>query len=350
MTDVSVRPHQLASILRHLLPAKLAPLLVGPPGIGKTDIVRQVAEELGYRCICSHPATSDPTDYRGLPIVVDGEAEFSPFGQLRALCAAEEPTVWFIDDLGQAPTSVQAALMQLIHPDGRRLNDVEISPHVRIVAATNRPKDGAGVRGLLTPVLSRFHSILSIVPDLDSWCRWAFAEGLDPLIPGFLLYTRDEGVPTAGQGEGSLFYTPHPPMEIKAFPCPRTWAHAAKILAAVPHDTDDGHLVPLLTGAIGEAATAAFLSFWATHRDLPELAEIIARPETAPLPTDPAIVYLTLSAICRRLDRSSAGAFVTYVRRLPREMTALFLTILPDDKKVFADVTELVADSATVLA
>jgi len=348
MTDLSVRPQQLASILRHLLPAGLAPLLVGPPGIGKTDLVRQAAEQLGYRCVCSHPATSDPTDFRGLPIVVDGQAEFSPFGQLRALCSADAPTVWFIDDLGQAPTSVQAALMHLIHPEGRRLNDVQLSPHVRIVAATNRPRDGAGVRGLLTPVLSRFHTILSIVPDLDSWCQWAFTEGLDPLIPGFLLYTRDEG-PMQTE-EGSLFYTPHPPMEIKAFPSPRTWAHAAQILAAMPKETGDGQLFPILAGSIGEAATAAFLSFRATHRDLPDLAEIVARPQAVPLPSDPAIVYLTLTAICRRLDRASAGAFVTYVRRLAREMAALFLTILPDDKKVFAEVTDLVADSEPVLA
>lgn len=349
MTDLSIRPSQLALFLRRLLPEKLAPLLVGPPGIGKTDIVRQVAAELGYRCICSHPATSDPTDYRGLPIVVDGKAEFSRFGQLRALIDADEPTVWFIDDLGQAPTSVQAALMQLIHPDGRRLNEVRLSPEVRIVAATNRPKDGAGVRGLLTPVLSRFHSILSIVPDLDSWCQWAFTAGVDPLIPGFLLYTRNEGSIRPAE-EGSLFYTPHPPMEMRAFPCPRTWAHAGQILKAMPADASDGELMPLLAGAIGHAATAAFLSFRATHRDLPDLADIVAEPDAAPLPSDPAITYLTLTAICRQLDRGTAEPFVKYVRRLPREMTALFLTVLPDDKKVYAPVTELVADAAPALA
>ena len=205
--------------------------------------------------------------------------------------------------------------MQLIHPDGRRLNEVQLSPEVRIVAATNRPKDGAGVRGLLTPVLSRFHSILSIVPDLDSWCQWAFNAGVDPLIPGFLLYTRDEG-PIRSAEEGSLFYTPHPPMEMKAFPCPRTWAHAGQILKAMGDDARDGDLFPLLAGAIGEAATAAFLSFRATHRDLPDLADIVAEPDAAPLPSDPAITYLTLTAICRQLDRGTAEPFVQYVRRL----------------------------------
>ena len=68
----------------------------------------------------------------------------------------------FLDDLGQAPMSVQAAAMQLIL--ARRINGFKISDKVIFMAATNRREDKAGVTGILEPVKSRFAWIVELVP------------------------------------------------------------------------------------------------------------------------------------------------------------------------------------------
>jgi hypothetical protein len=72
---------------------------------------------MGWRLVTSQPIISDPVNFKGLPLFKDGHAEFLPFGDLLDLMETTEETLWFFDDLIQAPTAVQAALMQLFIAD-----------------------------------------------------------------------------------------------------------------------------------------------------------------------------------------------------------------------------------------
>jgi MoxR-like ATPase len=173
-----VSPKQLREILILAIKNRLPILIKGRPGVGKTDIVKQAAEACNARLIISHPVVSDPTDYKGLPFAdPDGKtARFLPFGDLAELRTAQEETVFFLDDLGQAPAAVQAACMQLIL--ARRINGHQISDHVTFLAATNRREDKAGVMGILEPVKSRFSAIVELVPDALEWSEWALKENL----------------------------------------------------------------------------------------------------------------------------------------------------------------------------
>jgi hypothetical protein len=107
---------------------------------------------------------------------VDGKAEFLPFGNLRKLLNATVPTLFFLDDLGQAPQGVQAAAMQLLL--AREINGQKISDYVSFAAATNRKEDRAGVSGILEPVKSRFVTIINVETNADDWLRWARRNGL----------------------------------------------------------------------------------------------------------------------------------------------------------------------------
>jgi len=86
-------------------------LVVGRPGIGKSDIITEACRIAKAKLIITHPVVSDPVDFKGMPIPSkDGEsAKFVPFGDLQDLIDAKEKTVYFLDDLGHAPASVQAA-------------------------------------------------------------------------------------------------------------------------------------------------------------------------------------------------------------------------------------------------
>src|SRR3972149_4736181 len=115
-------PNKLKDILKDAVTHGEQLLIVGMPGIGKTDIVKAACNDLGADVIMSHPAVSDPTDYKGLPFKItdNSHAEFLPFGETWRAIQADKLTVWFIDDLGQASEAVQKALMQLLL--GRKLN------------------------------------------------------------------------------------------------------------------------------------------------------------------------------------------------------------------------------------
>ncbi|MBK7652491.1 MAG: hypothetical protein IPJ20_19610 [Flammeovirgaceae bacterium] len=80
-----MRPTQLIEFLQYALPLKENVLLVGPPGVGKTDIVKQAVAKIGYDLIITHPVISEPTDYKGLPFPMGDEAVFLPYGQLKNL-------------------------------------------------------------------------------------------------------------------------------------------------------------------------------------------------------------------------------------------------------------------------
>src|SRR5688572_28860406 len=153
-------PSQLEGFLAFCFTNRLPVLIKGKPGIGKSDITEQAAIAANCKLIISHPVVSDPTDYKGLPFAMNGEAHFLPYSDLKKLIDAKEPTVFFLDDLGQAPAAVQAACMQLIL--ARQLNGHKISDFVTFLAATNRKEDKAAVSGLLEPVKSRFASIVEL--------------------------------------------------------------------------------------------------------------------------------------------------------------------------------------------
>jgi MoxR-like ATPase len=149
-----MRPTQLSSLLAASFKHRQKVLINGMPGIGKSDIVAQAAADIQADLLISHPAVSDPTDYKGMPAVLpDGRAEFLPFGDLDKLIKANRPTINFLDDIGHAPPAVQAALMQLLL--ARRVNGHKISDHVVFCGATNDTKHMAGVAGMLEPVKFR---------------------------------------------------------------------------------------------------------------------------------------------------------------------------------------------------
>jgi MoxR-like ATPase len=157
-----MRPTDLLLLLSSMIVNRLNLLITGAPGIGKSDLVNQAARAADADLILSHPVVEDPTSAAGLPWIVDGHARFLPFGMLERAMNATKPTVWFLDDLGQAPAATQASYMQLLL--AREVNGHKLSDYVTFVAATNRRTDRAGVSGILEPVKSRFCSIAQSVP------------------------------------------------------------------------------------------------------------------------------------------------------------------------------------------
>lgn len=181
-------------------------ILSGPPGIGKTDAAEQVAGRMNCQFVATHPITSEPTDYRGMPRVVADAAEWLPIGLLRKLTdPACEPTVCLIDDIGQCQDDVQAAVMHIML--ARQVGDYPIAPTVSFVAATNGTEHGAGARSLLSPLVTR-GVLLHCRPDTVAFARHVIHHnGCSPIVAAYAM-SRPDCFASDYERDGSQICTP----------------------------------------------------------------------------------------------------------------------------------------------
>ena len=242
-------------------------LIVSSPGIGKSAIVEQAVNNAAL--VTMHPAVSDPTDFKGMPAVIKATgkssqsfAEFLPFGNLRKLVEATELTVCFIDDIGQAPHAVQAALMQLIH--AREVDGTKISDKVVFVGATNDSSHMAGVASILEPVKSRWNSIIHLEADAKGWRAWALGAGIAPEVIAFIAFRPE------------LLNNFKATRELTNCPSPRTVESLSKLIQAGLDDHE------LIAGAVGEGFAIEFNAFRKVWKSIPDLDAILAAPLTAP--------------------------------------------------------------------
>lgn len=315
-----MRASELKSFLKKAFKAGRRILIKSAPGCGKSDIVSEAAAETGMDLVLMHPSVSDPTDFKGMPAIVNGiSAEFLPFGDLNKLVNATKPTLAFLDDIGQAAPAVQAALMQLIL--ARQVNGTRISDQVVFAGATNDTKDLAAVSGMIEPLKSRWETILTLDVSVDDWCEWAFSKGLPAELVAFIRF------------QPQLLSDFKPTREIRNSPCPRTWAAIGSWL------NDGVENLEVFTGAVGEGAAIELYSFLMMHKHLPNLDAIVLDPSGSDLPPesitvkDPSgkdrifsgmpIHIAVASGLARKTTLQNFGRVITYLQRLPKEFEVM---------------------------
>lgn len=313
---ITVTPKNVKTILSRCIAGRIPVMLTGAPGVGKSDIVAQAAEAAGADVILSHPAVSDPTDAKGLPWPDQerGRATFLPFGDLARALEATKPTVWFLDDLGQATPAVQASFMQLLL--ARQVNDHALPDCVTFVAATNRRADRAGVQGILEPVKSRFGTIVELQPSLDDWVEWAYQNDIPAEVIAFLRF------------KSTMLLDFNPTADMENSPCPRTWSHVAKL---VQLGLPKGVELAAIAGAVGEGAATEFVSYLGMFRDLPDIDLLLDDPYGQPLPEELNVQFAVASSMAARASKENFGRVVKYALRLHENRQSEFGVMMLTD-------------------
>lgn len=296
-------PSRVQSVLTTLLDARWAVFLWGPPGAGKSSVVRQVAAQLNVPLLDVRAALLDPTDIRGIPAVIDGRAVWCPPSFLPQ--EEQKAGILFLDELSAAPPLVQASLYQLILD--RRVGEYELPAGWRIVAAGNRAADRSVSFRMPAALANRFVH-LDFEVDSGDWHLWAVQNGVDPLIIGFLAFRRQ-----------LLFDMSNPE---RGFPTPRSWEIVSDTVRALGSVHAARDVIP---GIVGEAAAIEFLAYCADTITEERVQSIIADPDGATLPTSlgdlyALVAYLVSSASRSAPTRKAAGRLLN---RLSPELSVL---------------------------
>ena len=338
---------EVTQLLRHLLDRAFAPsqlptanrplpsplCIWGRHGIGKTELVEEIARELGCRLAYLSPAQFEEMgDLVGMP-QIDGEA--TRFVPPDWAPREDGPGILLIDDVNRADDRILRGLMPLLQR--HELVSWKLPPRWQIVLTANPDGGDYSVTPLDDSLITRMlHVTMSW--DLPSWAAWAERTGID--------------------ARGIQFVLTYPELVSGERTTPRTLVQFFRQLEGLGDLKKELGLVKMLAEAsLDRETAAAFLSF--VQRQLHQLIlpeEILQASDFAAVENRLKKLYEQetqrvdlLSVICTRLIHYAQRPDIQ-LNSLHLENLERFLTIewIPGDLR-FAMAQELVQSDAAAL-
>jgi hypothetical protein len=292
-------------------------MLWGPPGVGKSQIIGQIARRHAVPLVDIRLSQMEPTDLRGVPFRSGARVEWSVPALLPDASRHGPRGILFLDEITSAPPTVTAAAYQLILD--RCLGEYRIPAGWVIFAAGNRYGDRGVTYVMPSPLANRF-THYEIEPHLDDWVGWAHGAGIDERVIAFLRFRPE------------LLFDFDPARNAVAFPSPRSWEYAHRALVKfgdAPH-----LLLEALQACVGSEAGVEFKAFLDHMDELPDIDAILQGRE-AQVPAGIDMQYGVAAALVRRAvasrNRPQAQAMfaniLRYARGFPqREMGVMLVS------------------------
>lgn len=198
----------------------------GAPGIGKTEILRQVAEKLQIVVQEWHLSQIEPTDFRGMPKIEnilksDNPNDERTVSKLPAIFPTNDGPngkggIFFFDEINRAPKMVLSAALSLCL--NGTVGTYELPPHWIVIAAGNRLEDlGGSIGTVIEPALSNRFSHVNYSPKVETWVKWALSQKhINPDLIIFLSFRKD------------FYHQLDSESETPNWPSPRTWEMASE--------------------------------------------------------------------------------------------------------------------------
>ena len=258
----TVGPKAAKKSLRRAFKANRPLFLWGPPGIGKSDIVKQMGEELEAHVIDIRLSLWDPTDIKGIPFfnATSNKMEWAPPVELPddTMAAQHSKIILFMDEMNSAAPAVQAAAYQLVL--NRRVGTYKLPDNVLIVAAGNRETDKGVTYRMPAPLANRFVH-LEMKVDWEDYFGWAVDNKIHKDVVGFLTFSKKD------------LYDFDPKSASRAFATPRSWTFVSELL--FDDDEDESTLADLISGAVGEGLAIKFMAHRKIASKLPDPTDIL---------------------------------------------------------------------------
>jgi len=270
-----MKASKITESINALIDSKIPSFLWGPPGIGKSSIIKQIAKEKELAFIDLRLSLMDPTDLKGIPFY-DKHEHHSVWAPPSFLPKDGEG-ILFLDELNSAPPAVQASAYQLILD--RQVGEYKLPNGWAIVAAGNRESDRGVVYKMPSPLANRFVH-LDMEVDVNDWKDWAYKAGVDERIIAYIGYKNED------------LFSFEPSLNEKSFATPRSWEFVNGILKS---GMNEDLLLDVIGGAIGKDRAVSFLSFSKVAYKLPDIESILENG-VAEYPSEPDVLF-TLSSV-----------------------------------------------------
>jgi hypothetical protein len=262
--------------------------LWGPPGIGKSEVVAEIAQELGGLMIDLRLGQMDPTDIRGIPFYNKdaGKMDWAPPIDLpdEELASQYPIVVLFMDEMNSAPPAVQAAAYQLVL--NRRVGRYVLPDNVVMIAAGNRESDKGVTYRMPTPLSNRFVHV-EMRPDFAAWHEWAVLNNEHKDVVGYITFAKQD------------LYDFDSKSASRAFATPRSWHFVSELLK--DEDLDDVTATDLIAGTVGEGLAVKFMAHRKISSKLPKPEAILAGKEKELKVKEVSAMYSLVTSLCYEL-------------------------------------------------
>lgn len=335
---------QLEIMLKPVLKAGQVPYVQGDPGVGKSTLWRNLADQFGLKFIDIRLSTFDPTMFNGFLWMDQAtkKAEFMPLNlfplegeALPTNPATKKPYKgWLIhlDEFSQAPKSVEGAAFQLVL-------DREVGPnklHSKCAIACSGNPVGAGMiaKSMSTPMRSRLVHF-SLKNNVKSFTPAMISLNFHPVIINYLNSSPDKlnnFRDNFGNPDGT-------------YACERTWEKLSDIVKTIEATSDgkggyekvsDKHL-PVLVGTVGEEAGAGVYTFIKSYYACPDIKLISQDPMGTPVPPLAVEQYASLAYLVNEITNNNGASVSTYIQRFNPEFQLIFGRTLVNKNEALFD-------------
>lgn len=324
LTNLYVRAIEKGKPFKNIL----TPFLWGAPGIGKSNGVYQLADNLAKATGKTVKVTDlrlllfSPIDLRGIPMA-DAKREFTDWLKPRIFdMPTDNDTVnlLFLDELSSAPSTLQAAAYQICLD--RQVGEHALPDNCIVIAAGNRMTDHSVSYKMPKALCNRLMHF-NVQSDYDTWRKWAIHNDIHPSIIAFL-----------GLDSSRLCLTPE--SSDLAYSTPRTWEAVSTLLYTVSEDPEEIH--HLIAACVGNAMALEFEAYCKGALHLPDIRAILNGTYTD-IPRGYDVIFALITALLAALPKADDCALENvcrYVQRFPKDFTVMFmqdLQLLPDMNK-----------------
>ena len=309
----TISPTVLKDEIKTNMRAGLNTMIWGAPGIGKSEIPQQVANELNIALLDFRANLFDPVDVRGIPYLKQPSPDsqkFTSWAVPDVFPIAErdgERGILFIDELPTAPPATQNAFLQLLLT--RQIGDYKMPMGWSIVSAGNELTDSASVYQMPSPVKNRL-SHYKLEPTLSDWVDWAHQNNIDSNVIAFVQYR-----PNLLNSFSADEY---------AFPTPRSWAFVSKKLAMQP-DNDNEVIFYGVSSLVGDGPAGEFIAFKEIADELPDIDKIVQTPSEYKKNDNPALLYALATAVATRAEDSTIKNIMKLANKIPVEFQVILM-------------------------
>ena len=288
----TVSPNKAKTSIKHAMKKKRPIFLWGPPGIGKSEVVEQITNDMpNSHLIDIRLSLWEPTDIKGIPYF-DSNSGTMVWGAPSELPSEEfakqyDNIVLFLDEMNSAAPSVQAAAYQLIL--NRRVGQYKVPDNVMIIAAGNRDADKGVTYRMPAPLANRFvHLELSV--SFPDWFEWAVNNNIHKDVVGYLQFSKKD------------LYDFDPKSPSRSFATPRTWTFVSELLE---DELDTETTTDLVSGSVGEGLAIKFMAHRKVAASMPNPSDILSGKVKELKQTEISAMYSLTVSLCYELKEAS---------------------------------------------